>query len=59
MSIVLQFTAEEEVKAIPILLRHSPGAILPNRTYLVDQGLVALLRDAQITFREMTSPSKE
>jgi hypothetical protein len=54
MSVVLQFSAEEETKALPILLRHSPGTILPDRTYLVDESLLSVLRDANVTFREAT-----
>jgi hypothetical protein len=50
MSIVIRFTAEEEAKAIPILFRHSPGAILPNRTYVVDTSAAQALRDAGISF---------
>jgi hypothetical protein len=57
MSIVLQFTAEEEAKALPILLRHSPGTILPNRTYVVEDSVVPVLRNARITFHEMTPRS--
>ena len=53
MNIVLQFTAEEEAKALPILLRHSPGSILPNRTYVVDVSAAQALRDAGITYRDV------
>ena len=54
MSVILQFSAEEEAKAIPILLRHSPGTVLPNRTYLVEESVVAALHKAQVSFREVT-----
>jgi hypothetical protein len=54
MSVVLRFSAEEETKALPILLRHSPGTMLPNRTYVVDETVLAALRDAQISFCEVT-----
>jgi len=57
MTVVLQFSAEEEIKAIPILLRHSPGTVLPNRTYVVDEALVSVLQGAQVKFREMTPRS--
>ena len=56
MSIVLQFSAEEEEKALPILLRHSPGTILPNRTYIVGNSAVQALRDQGIQFREISPP---
>jgi hypothetical protein len=53
MNVVVQFTAEEEVKAIPILYRHSPGAILPNRTYVIALSAANALRDAGISYREV------
>ena len=37
MKAVIQFTKPEEVRALPILLRHSAGTILPNRTYVLDE----------------------
>src|SRR5262245_23750924 len=51
VNIVLQFTAEEEAKALPILLRHSPGTILSNRTYIVDASAAQALRDANVSYR--------
>jgi len=54
MSVVLQFTAADEALAIPILLRHSPGTILANRTYVVDDAAAKALRDAGVVFREVT-----
>jgi len=33
MKIIIQMSKSEELKALPILLRHSPGTILPQRTY--------------------------
>ena len=32
---VIQLTTEAEEKALPILLRHSPGMVLPGRTYVL------------------------
>ena len=54
MNIVLQFTAEEEAKALPILLRHSPGTVLANRTYVVEQSAAQALQEAGIVFRKIT-----
>jgi hypothetical protein len=54
MSVVLQFTAEDEALALPILLRHSPGTIFANHTYVVDDAAANALRDAGIVFREVT-----
>ena len=53
MNIVVQFTAEEEAKALPILLRHSPGSILPNRTYVIEETAAQALRDAGVTYRDV------
>jgi hypothetical protein len=30
MKIAVRFTTEEELKAVPILMRHSPGMLLPG-----------------------------
>jgi hypothetical protein len=53
MTVVIQFTLDEEAKAIPILFRHSPGTILPNRTYVIDSSAVQALRDAGVSYREV------
>lgn len=54
MSAILQFTVDEEAKALPILLRHSPGTVLPNRTYIVDESVLGVLREAGVEFHEIT-----
>lgn len=54
MKAIIQLSSREEAKALPILLRHSPGMVLPNRTYVLDQGAVAALRDAGISFTELS-----
>jgi len=53
MNIVVQFTKDQEAQAIPILFRHSPGTILPNRTYVIDTSAVQALKDAGISYREV------
>jgi hypothetical protein len=53
MNIVVQFTMDEEAKAIPILYRHSPGTILPNRTYVIDVSAAEALRNAGVVYREV------
>jgi hypothetical protein len=47
---VIQFTKAEEARALPILLRHSAGTILPNRTYVLDEEAVAELRKSGVRF---------
>jgi hypothetical protein len=58
MSVVIRFTAKEEAKALPIILRHSPGVILANRTYALSEQVVALLRTENIRFTEISRKSK-
>jgi hypothetical protein len=55
MKIAVRFTAKEELKALPILMRHSPGMMLPGDIYVVSEEAVALLREAGVRFTEVTS----
>ena len=63
MKIIIQLSREEEAKALPILLRHSPGMILRERTYVLGEDAVGSLRNAGIRFtqlsREALVPSLE
>ncbi len=63
MKIVIQFTKPEEARALPLILRHSAGTILPNRTYVLDEEAVAELRKSGISFvtlsRESHAPGIE
>jgi hypothetical protein len=63
MKIIIQLSREEEAKALPILLRHSPGMILPERTYVLAEDVVGRLQTAGIRFtqlrREALAPSLE
>jgi hypothetical protein len=45
----------EEAKALPILLRHSPGMVLRDRTYVLDSEAVSALRNAGIRFEELNT----
>jgi hypothetical protein len=54
MKVAIQFSKREEAKALPILLRHSPGMILRNRIYVVSGEAVRALRRAGIKFTEMS-----
>jgi len=53
MKVVVRFTVKQEAKALPIILRHSPGMILKNRTYILSKEAVQKLREAKIKFREI------
>ena len=63
MKSVIQFTKAEEARALPILLRHSAGTVLPSRTYVLEEDAVAALRRSGIRFvalsRESHAPSLE
>jgi len=48
-------SAPEEAKALPILLRHSPGMVLPNRTYIVSEEAMRSLGSAGVTFCEIAA----
>jgi hypothetical protein len=50
MKVAIQFSKREEAKALPILLRHSPGMILRNRIYVISDGAVRALRRAGVKF---------
>lgn len=55
MKVTIRFTAAEELKALPILLRHSPGTILPERTYIISPEAARALQDAGIKFTPVAS----
>ena len=57
MKVVIQLTQAEEANALPILLRHSPGTVLPNRTYVIDEAAATKLREAGIQFTELSRES--
>ena len=54
MKVVIQLTKIEEAKALPILLRHSPGAVLQNRSYVLNTEAAIELRQAGIQFTELS-----
>ena len=57
MKTVIKMSEAEEAKALPILLRHSPGTILSNRIYLVREEVTKKLREAGIRFAELSRES--
>lgn len=54
MKVIIQLTSREEEKALPILLRHSPGMVLPNRTYVLAEEAVAALRTGGVRYNEIS-----
>ena len=63
MKVAIRMTEEEELKALPVLLRHSPGMMLHNGTYLLSTEAVRKLREAGVRFaelgREAAAPGQE
>ncbi len=63
MKVIVHLTKEDEAKALQILLRHSPGMVLPNRTYVLSEDALRALRNANVQFselsREAAAPSLE
>ena len=54
MKVVIHLSAREEAKALPILLRHSPGMVLRDRTYVLSSEAVRALRNARVEFTELS-----
>lgn len=57
MKIVIRMSQEEEAKALPILLRHSAGTVLPDRTYVITEDAAKKLRQAGVDFLEVSRDS--
>ena len=51
MRVVIKVTARDHAKALALLVRHSPGIALPNRTYLVSEEAARALREAGVRFQ--------
>ena len=54
MRVVVHFTARNELKALPFLLRHSTGMVLPNQRYVISKEAAKALRDAGVRFTEIS-----
>ena len=54
MQTIIQMSEAEEAKALSILLRHSPGTVLPNRIYVVSEEAAQKVREAGIQFKELS-----
>lgn len=50
MRVVIRMSQSEEAKALPILLRHSAGTVLPDRTYVITEDAARQLRQAGVDF---------
>ncbi len=54
MKVIINLTEQDEAKALPILLRHSPGMILPERNCVLSEDARRALRMAGIRFTELS-----
>lgn len=54
MKVIIHLSKEEEAKALPVLLRHSPGMVLPNRTHVLSDDALGALRKAGVHFSELS-----
>lgn len=54
MKIAVRFAEREELKALPILLRHSAGMMLPGDIYVISEEATSALREAGVRFVEVT-----
>ncbi len=57
MKVVIRLTVKQELKALPILLRHSAGTMLPDHVYVVSEEAARALREAGIAFTELSRES--
>jgi hypothetical protein len=53
MRVAIRLSVREEAKALPIILRHSPGMILPNRTYVITAEAMRKLQQAGIELTQL------
>jgi len=60
VKVIIRLSEEQEVKAMPLLLRHSAGMILPNRTYVLAEECLSVLRARGVRYsviaREAAAP---
>ena len=55
MKMIIRLSKKEELKAVPLLLRHSPGMMLRGRLYVLSAEAVQALRDHGIRFALVSS----
>jgi hypothetical protein len=53
MRIIIRVAAKDIARAWGLLVRHSPGTALPNRTFIVSEKAALALRHAGIRFKEI------
>ena len=53
MKVAVKVVAKDVARAWDILVRHSPGMALADRTFVISDGAARALRKAGIKFREI------
>ena len=51
VKVIIRLRQDQEAKALPILLRHSPGMVLARRTYVPSEAALRSLRIPEILFK--------
>lgn len=54
MKVIIHLNTDQEAKALPILLRHSPGMVLKHGTYVLSKEALRALRAAGVRFTELS-----
>lgn len=54
MKVIIRIPAEDEARALGVLFRHSQGAILSGRTYVLSEEAVRALRREGIAVEELS-----
>ena len=57
MKTIIQMAEAEEAKALPLILRHSPGTVLPHRIYVVSEEAAKQLCEAGVQFTALSRES--
>ncbi|MFO0970147.1 MAG: hypothetical protein U0793_31740 [Gemmataceae bacterium] len=59
MQTIIQVSKKDSAKAWGILVRHSPGQALPERTFVLSDQAVRALREAGVRFKVLSSSTPE
>lgn len=54
MQMVIRVSAKDSAKAWAILVRHSPGMALPNRTFVISESAARALKKAGVRFTQLS-----
>ena len=57
MKVIIRLSRREELKALPIIYRHSPSMVLPNGTYVLSEEALEALRAKGVRFKEVSRES--